>query len=499
METFFIKKVSSVYFIPIGLLCKKIFIFIKRYNFCFKLLQAHLMKLPKIILFLFLPLVIFSGASAQIISTYAGTGIAGYSGDNGPATSAQMAGPYGIAFDKLDNLFIADKRNNVIRKITPAGVMSTYAGSDSAGYSGDGGPATDARLNAPDRIATDISGNVYFTDNGNNKIRKVDVMGIITTVPIHAATICPPYLGAPGGVNTAMADLIGIAVDIYGTIYFTDGDVNVMKTNSGDTAHIFAGVCALNYSGDGGPATYAALNNPQGLACDNAGNIYICDDGNNVIRRVDNAGIIHPFAGNGAGPGFGGDGGGAHTARYYGPVDMVADDWGNIYISDIFNKRIRVVNSAGIITTIAGDGFPGYSGDGGPATNASFQDVMGVAVDSRGDLYFSDLWNCVIRKVTFTLPLGIEHNSTIADLSLFPNPNSGIFTIRASFGKGSSEDASIEIVNLLGQTVYENKVATENGKAETSITLKNDLPGGIYLLHIQSGSESSVTRFVIAK
>ncbi len=445
-------------------------------------------------------LIISFSANAQIITTYAGTGIAGYSGDGGQATAARLYSPYGLALDNLGNLYIAERINNIIRKVTPAGIVSTYAGDHIAGYSGDGGPATNAKLNTPYAIVLDRNDNLYFTDNGNNVIRRIDhLTGIITTVPLYINVLLHPHPAA--GLVTGIANPTGIAMDDSGYIYFSNTDWRVvLRFNAGDTAKIVAGDGHLSYSGDGGPATVAELNNPLGLACDHAGNVYIADEGNNVVRKINSAHIISKFAGNGAAGGFYGDGGPATVAGLFGPVGVTTDDYGNVYVQDIFNRRIRKVNLAGQISTVAGNGIAAYTGDGGPATAASFYNCTGFAVDGLGNYYISDLNFSVIRKVTPDVSLDIkEIASSNNRISLYPNPNNGSFKISGTVNTPNNEGLNVIVTNIVGQVVHSSELTVRNGNINTTINLYSGLPAGVYMVHLGGQGISEVFKFVVEK
>ena len=437
-------------------------------------------------------------AGAQIISTYAGIGgVASYTGDGGQATDATMYSPYGLAVDDAGNLFIAERINNIIRKVDASGIITTYAGTGTAGYSGDGGPATSAQINTPYCIALDHQGNLYFTDNGNNVIRKINSSGIITTVPFYGNTLC---YGPPAGLVTGIMNPTGIAVDDSNYIYFANTAWRVvMKLKSDGSTRIIAGTCALSYTGDGGPATHAALNNPIGVAVDHAGNVFIADEGNNVVRKVNPAGIISRFAGNGYAGSFYGDGGPATLAGVYGPFGVTLDTVGNLYIQDLFNRRIRKVYTSGLITTVAGNGVAAYAGDGGPALAASFYDATGFAIDRMGNYYISDLWYSVIRKVN-TLTLSSEEVSAGIQMKsqAFPNPNRGVFMVRSVFSTKEEEKVDIEITNMLGQVVYTQHTKSIEGNVNEEVWLPNE-PSGMYLLMVKGERESNMIKFVIEK
>ena len=298
-------------------------------------------------LFLFaITIMIATTTQAQIISTVAGNGTGGYNGDGGTAINTSLYYPMGVAVDAVGNIFIVDQSNHRVRKVNTSGIISTVAGNGTGGYSGDGGAAINASLNYPMGVAVDAVGNIYIADQANYRIRKVGANGNISTV-------------AGNGIS--------------------------------------------GYSGDGGAATSASLNVPEGVAVDAVGNIFIADAGSHIIRKVNASGVISTVAGNGT-EGFGGDGGAATSANLYQPFGVAVDAAGNIFIADTKNNRIRKVNNSGVISTIAGNGTHGFSVDGGAATNASLYAPSGVAVDAFGNIYIADVGNHRIRKTTNNIP-----------------------------------------------------------------------------------------------
>ncbi|MGH9615625.1 MAG: hypothetical protein ACRD28_02705 [Acidobacteriaceae bacterium] len=349
------------------------------------------------------------------ITTVAGNGKAGYSGDGGPATSAEIDFPFGMAVDSAGNLYFADLGSNVVRKVAAGtGIITTVAGNGSADFSGDQGPATDAALNNPFAVAVDAAGNLYIADTYNCLIRRVDAgTGIITTV-VNAATVPNPYSHLPppplpcgysGDGKMAHFSQIkfpqGLALDQAGNIYIADTGNNVIREVNASTDIIttIAGNHTQGVTGDNGPAISAELYNPVSVAVDTAGNIYISDQGNNRIREVvASTGIITTVAGNGT-AGFSGDGGQATSAELDQPQNIVLDSGGNLYIADSVNNRVRRVSPSGVITTVAGDGTAGFSGDGGTATSADMSVPTGMALDSAGNLYIGDFENYRIREV----------------------------------------------------------------------------------------------------
>ena len=440
--------------------------------------------------------------STGIVTTFAGTGVRGSTGDGGPATSAQFVGPSGMTFDALSNLYIADKFNSKIRLVTKGtGIITTFAGTGACGSGGDGGPATSAELYFPGALAFDALGNLYIADSYNNKVRLVTTgTGIITTFagtgaygssgdggPATSARLYYPsglafdalgnlfisgnffrmvtkntgiistygqqvYSGSVcSGTSAALGYATSIALDASGNLYYGDNSHNVIglltKSTGVITAYAgqlcfrepclatsapimyprgiavdngnvyiadsyyhavllvmkgtgiittFVGTGAQGSSGDGGPATSALLASPRALAFDALGNLYIADS-NNVRLVMKGTGIITTFVGTGA-YGSSGDGGPATSAQLNGPSGLAFDALGNLYIADSNNVRL-VMKGTGIITTFVGTGAQGSSGDGGPATSAQLYGPGALAFDALGNLYIADDWGSVIRMV----------------------------------------------------------------------------------------------------
>ena len=326
-------------------------------------------------------------SAAGIITTVAGRGTGQSSGDGGPATLAELIQPLGVAVDPAGNVYIADEGSNRIRKVNTAGIISTIAGNGKQGFDGDGGPATSASLYEPSGVAVDPAGNVYIADAGNLRIRKVDTAGIITTI---AGNGKEGFSGDGGPATSAELSFpVGVAVDPAGNVYIADeGSNRIRKVNTAGIISTIAGNDTQGFSEDGGPATSASLNKPREVAVDPTGNVYITDRGNNRIRKVNTAGIISTIAGNDT-QGFSGDGGPATSASLNKPREVAVDLAGNVYISDAGNFRIRKVNPAGVISTVAGRGTSGFTGDGGPASSAQLV-PRGVAVGVQADLYIAD-------------------------------------------------------------------------------------------------------------
>ena len=332
----------------------------------------------------------------RTIQTVAGTGVAGYSGDGGPAAAAQINTPNGVSLDAAGALYIADTNNYVIRKVAPNGTITSVAGNGKLGYGGDGGPAGGGQLAFPYGVATGTAGNLYIADTWNSRIRKVDTGGTLSTYAGNGTA----WWGDGGPATSALLySPWGVAVDGGGNVYIGDSLNNrVRKVSTDGVISTVAGTGAARYSGDGGPATEASLNAPDGVAVDAEDNLLIADSDNSLVRKVTPGGIISTAAGSGVW-GDAGDLGPATAAQLMVPVGVTTDTAGNFYVAESWGNRIRKVTADGMIDTIAGNGSYGYSGDGGPATAAELQFPSGVAVDGTGNVYIADTYNYRVRKV----------------------------------------------------------------------------------------------------
>ena len=349
------------------------------------------------------------------IHRYIGTGIAGYSGDGKRADTAQLSGPAGLAFDKDNNLFVAEIYNNTIRRIdAETGIISTVAGCGLKGFDGDGGLAVNAKLNGPEGVFVDIHGNIYIADTNNERIRQIDAhTRIISTI---AGTGKAGYNGDNiQACDSKLNHPSGVVVDTNGSIYFNDyKNDRVRKINPDGIISTFAGTGFYGYSGDNGPADKAQINDVYGLAIDRYDNIYIMDSLNFAVRKVDaESGIISTIVGKGKpGPIIEFEsindsfiGGTEHAKGEIGtkvPHAVEVDEEGNIFIADTASHRIRMIDfKQNLVYTIAGNGKQGCSGDNGYALDACLE-VYGLRVNSHNNLYFLDFHNHVIRMIRFT-------------------------------------------------------------------------------------------------
>jgi uncharacterized protein (TIGR03437 family) len=413
-------------------------------------------------------------AQGYTITTVAGNQTTGNYGDGGPATSAFME-PYGVAVDSAGNLYIADLAFNVVRKVTPSGTISTVAGNAAlgGGYSGDGGPATSAQLRTPEGLALDSAGNLYVADTYSNRVRKVAANGTITTVAGGGSADFPPY--GDGGLATqaTLAQPAGVAMDTAGHLYIADyGDLAVRKVAlDGTITTVAGGIYASIYGvGDGNPATSASVF-PIAVAVDGAGNLFFADATHGRIRKVSTNGIISTLAGNGS-AGYSGDGGPASSAGLGSPVGVAVDSAGNVYIADTNDDRVRMVSPGGTITTIAGNGSVGYSGDNGPATSAQLHWPYGIAVGTGGRIYFADALNGVVRMLTPTASTSTPVISsggivTASAFGAFPSvaPGSWIEIYGANLASDSRSWTGADFTGINAPTSLDGTKVTIGGQA----------------------------------
>ena len=334
-----------------------------------------------------------------IIQTIAGTGEAGYSGDGGPATAAMLREPFMCAFDPAGNLVFSESRNYCVRRIdAQTGVITTLVGDGQAGYSGDGGPANRARLNEPYSLTVDDNGDIYIVDRLNAVVRKVDgATGIISTIAGNGE----PGYGGDGGPGTLaqLREPNDCYLDGRGGLLIADIQDQRIRRLGLDTGIIttFAGNGEKVRAGDGLPATQASILGARAVCMDGIGNTYIAEREGNGVRKVDTSGIMSTLAGTGE-RGYTGDGGPAIAATWGAPKAIRCDAAGDVIVVDTENHAIRRINAEGIVTTIAG-GHLGGNGDGGPATAAGLERPHGCGIGPDGTLYIADSNNHRVRAV----------------------------------------------------------------------------------------------------
>lgn len=328
------------------------------------------------------------------VATVAGTGAAGFNGDGSPATNMQLNRPEGVFVTTLGEVYIADEQNYRIRRLMGTTISTVIGGT--SGFGGDGGPPLSAAINRPYSIAVDSSANIHLADTFNSRLRVV-AGGIINTVGGNGTL---RYSGDGGqALNAVFSGQRQLALDTSGNLIVADeGNQRVRRINLGTgVITLVAGTGIIAYNGDGIPANTAALGQPYGVAADSLGNIYIADTYNHRVRKIDSGGTISTMAGTGT-AGFNGDGI-ATTHQLNTPQAVAVDSLGNVYVSDTANQRIRKIDSLGNLTTVAGTGAAGYIGDGSPATSFRVSSPAGLAVDTAGDLYIADYGNFRIRKL----------------------------------------------------------------------------------------------------
>ncbi len=428
-----------------------------------------------------LTLVSFVG-NAQTIDTVAGGGsLSPSAAEGGSALNVELLSPDFVVVDGNGNFYFSDLTHNRVFKVDTSGNITTFAGTGNQGFSGDSGPATSADLYFPRGITVDSNGNVYFSDSGNDRIRKVDTSGTITTVTINGGNLFGPR---------------GLDIDSQGNLYIADNVNEVIRkvdASTGDISTIAGQVLTSGFSGDGGLATNALLNSPRDVVVDDNGNVYFSDGQNHVIRRVDaSTGMIQTIAGQGTLLGFEGDGGPATSAKLWLPNGIFIDSNGNVIIADTVNNRIRKVDTNGTITTIAGDGFGGFGGDGGPAIDAWLWTPGGIAGDNNGNLYISDSSNLRIRKITPAAPapptdITLDNNTVNEDeatgtlvgtLDAVDADGSDTHTFTLVAGTGASGNGSFTIS---GDQLLSNAVFDYETQSSYSIRVQaDDNNGGVF-------------------
>ncbi len=444
-------------------------------------------------LLLFLPIV----TEGQIITTVAGSSLFSGLGDGGPATAAHIE-PYGCVADKDGNLFITEYEAHRIRKVNTAGIITTIAGTGVGGYNGDGIPATEAQLDYPQDIAVDVNGNIYFADEGNKRVRRIDAATqIITTIAGNGELDCNYFINGATATSSCIGDIRGMCIDRAGNVFIANW-AEVDKIDPSGIINVIAGTDGI---GSGSfpfstpvPAISASLSGIKDITVDNSDNLYIkldylpyrAQNGYAAIVRVDTAGVLSQYAGTGY-DGYSGDGGMATDAKIeFVTSGLTTDTKGNLYFCT--DDEVRKVDNAGIICTVAGNGTAGFSGDGSPATAAQLNFTTGITTDSSGNLFIVDYMSDRIRKVTqpscgYIHTAGITATESNKRFSIYPNPVKTDLTINAPY-----PIFSISIINIVGQLVVCRQCNTSKVQVDVSA-----LSAGVYLVRV-NGLE--VRRFV---
>jgi sugar lactone lactonase YvrE len=380
-----------------------------------------------------------SNLPLAMLTTIAGTGQSAHSGDGGPATNAGIWEPAAVAIDSVGNLYVAEEANGYIRKIDTNGIITTIAGGGHGSSHGDGGPATNAILSRPYGVTIDPAGNLFIADMGNSRVRKIDTNGIITT--FAGGGIFNPTNQTIGDGGPATNAILGsptcVAIDSFGNCFIADqqaGRVRKVDTNGNITTVAGGG----SFGSNGSLATNVALGNPTGVAVDAVGNLFIAEQTGNIVQKVDTNGIISVFAGNGKTSLINvGDGGQASNASLNSPNGVLIDPFGNVLIVDTLDYRVRKVDTNGIITTIVGSGSRAPAGDDSPA-NSGLAGIYpyGIVLDSGGDMFITDYGNNRIREVVATgLPELVNPGSGIYSVivsNAYGSVTSAVVTVKLS-------------------------------------------------------------------
>lgn len=414
-------------------------------------------------------------AQTNTIVTIAGTGTGSFSGDGGQATDATLYVPTSVCVGNLGDIYFSDGVNQRVRKIDVTGIVTTIAGNGIAGYNGDNLPATNAKLNAVCDIWPDSNNNIYIADALNNRIRKVTISsGLITTVAGTGA------IGSSGdgglATNAALSGPTGVCLDNTGNIYIADYDNNKVRKVDAATGTIstIAGNGVAGYNGDGIPATNAEIHGAIQVAVDRDGNVLICDQWNHRVRRVNkNTGIITTIAGTGI-QGYSGNDSAATTAKLNQPSGLFVDKDNNIYVAEYGNGTIRKIDGAtGVISLIAGTGTRGYSGDGGPATSAKLR-CADVYLDTFGTTYIADYENNRIRMV-YNPKLATPEIAESGYVKVYPSPAGDVITVDYKLEDGV--DGDFALTDMAGRTLIAKNLPAYNCSATVNIT---SLSPGLY-------------------
>lgn len=397
-------------------------------------------------------------SNAQLITTIAGTGSNIYNGDGIPATAAAVHTPNDVVVDDSGYVYVLDGSNFRLRKIDHTGLIHTIAGCGLPGFhAGDNGPATDAVFESMTNLALDKQGNIYVSDYLARRVRKINTAGIITTIAGNGST---GFSGDGGpATNAELYRPMGIALDKHGNLFIADNaNHRIRKVDTSGIITTVAGSGYPFYNGDSVAATAAGLYDPISIAVDTSGNLYI--SGHGRIRKVDVTGTITTMAGTGA-AGYSGDGGPATAALFY-CWALKTDKRGNIYFGDINNHVVRKINAAGIITTVAGTGIAGYNGDSILATTAQLNGSFIAATDKLGNVYITDANNNRIRKINNKLTpadVATPENKN-APVSISPNPTSGHFDVSMTYKAG--DITTCYVTDVSGRIVLPSQLITNS-------------------------------------
>ncbi len=431
-------------------------------------------------------------ATSQIIITFAGVGHGGYTGDGGPASAAALNGPSYLTTDTAGNIYFSDFNSNVVRRVNTSGTITTIAGTGTSGYTGDGGPATAATFNFVRGIALDKWGNLFIADQNNHVIRRIDNAGTITT---FAGNSTNGYSGDAGPATAAQLSYPQrIATDTAGNIFITDFYHVIRKINPSGIITTIAGTPGIGgYSGDGGPASAAAFHSPDGMCTDLTGNLYIADGRNHVIRKIDTAGIVTTIAGSNV-SGYTGDGGTATAANLNRPSSVAIDTTGALYIADSWNHVIRKIAASGIINTVVGTGTSGYSGDYGLADTAKISFPSSIIFDRTNRLYIGEAAYVIRRVQPGTPTTYVTSISPTTSFTLFPNPVNQSLTL--SLPLHHPAPAIVYITDVSGRQY----IATPIPIGTTTHTISlHQLPIGTYTATYTSGTLSTQQVFTVVR
>ena len=419
-------------------------------------------------IFILLSFFFFVNAKAQYVSTFAGS-TQGFV--NGTATTAKFNWPMGIAIDTEGTIFVVDSANYVIRKITSAGVVSTFAGSGIGGFAD--GIASVAQFNGIDGLAVDTAGNVYVADTNNHRIRKISAAGVVST-------LAGSTQGYANGTGTAARfnNPSGVAVDAAGNVFVTDTfNYRIRKITPAGVVSTLAGSGIAGFAN--GSGTAAQFNKTYGIAVNDTGSIFVADALNHRVRKITASGVVTTFAGSV----YGYANGNGTAAKFSYPYGITVDVTGNVYVTDAEDNRIRKITIAGMVSTLAGSGIGGFAD--GIGTTAQFINPCGVTVDAVGSVFISDATNHRIRKITNSLSTADYNQNQVL---IYPNPVSSIINIDL----GDSIASKVILFDMNGRVMQ-----TENIVNSSGIEICN-LANGMYLMQITT-DKGVVSKKIVKK